>query len=490
MEKNRQIVWRFFYYCAIISYRILIIYFCKNKMFKKNLNVKILLLVMVLLVSSGFGCRGASEIEKKLKPVSLEFWGVWDDSTVFSGFINEYVRSHPNVTINYKKLRYDEYERMLLDAWAGGRGPDIFSLHNTWIPGYREKISVMPRSTTVPYVTYQAPLPGCKRKTEEVLGSKTTVAPSLTSIRDDYVSTVAKDVMFKDEKGINRIYALPLALDTLTLFYNRNLLDSANIPFPPATWDEFREDVRLLTRLDANKNIIQSGVAMGTFNNIDRAFDIISLLIMQNGGHLDNLQHERSLEALNFYLDFSSPYKEVYSWNDNMPNSLDAFIEGRTAFFFGYSYHVPMIKAKAPALNFSVATVPQLSLERPINYSNYWTNSIYKNSKNQKEAWDFLLFLNQKRNIKKYLETTKKPTALRDLIEWQSKDIKMEPFVLQVLSADNWHNLTNFNYVEESMRDMLNIITTNRIAAIEAEKEDDNISGYIEDMAKKIRRAQ
>lgn len=461
-----------------------------KKMIKKRLSVKILLLVMVLLTTSGFGCKGLSEVEKKLNPVSLEFWGVWDDSDVFSGFINEYTRSHPNVTIKYRKLRYDEYERMLLDAWAEGRGPDIFSIHNTWIPAYKAKISEMPRSTTVPYVRYQAPLPGCKRKTEEILDKKTTIAPSLVDIRDKYVSTVAKDVVFKDSKGVNRVYALPMSIDTLSLFYNRDILDSANIPFPPATWDEFKEDIRILTELDVNKNIIQSGVAMGTFDNIDRAFDIISLLLMQNGGSLSNLGDERALEALNFYLDFSSPYREVYSWNDDMTNSLDAFIEGRTAFFFGYSYHVPMVKSRAPALNFSVAVAPQLNLDRPINYSNYWAHSVYSKSSNQKEAWDFLLFLNQKRNVKKYLDVTKKPTAHRDLIEWQSKDSKMEPFVSQALSADSWHNLTNFNYAEEGVRDAINAIILKRGLAPEGEGPEYDVSKYIKDLDKKIKRSQ
>ncbi len=424
-------------------------------MSKNGINLKILLFIMVLLISTGVSCKCVStDVRKQLKPITLEFWSTWDDSKVFVGLIEKYKEFHPNISINYRKLRYEEYEKMLLDAWVEGRGPDIFSIHNTWVPKYKTKIFPLPKKISMPYVSYQPPLPGCKRKTEEIIETKTIYSPTLADIKDNYVATVFADVILKDAKGVNQIYALPLSLDTLTLFYNRNLLDSANIPFPPADWDEFIEDVRLLTRLDIDKKIIQSGTAMGTFDNVDRAFDIISLLIMQNGGNLYNFGDSRTLEALNFYLDFASPDSEIYTWNNKMPNSLDAFMEGKLAFFFGYSYYIPIIKAKSPTLNFAVSNIPQVDLSHPINYANYWVQTVFKNSKHPKEAWDFLLFLNKEENIKQYLKQTGKPTALRNLVKDQESNSQIKPFVSQVLSADSWHNITNFNYVEESFKEM------------------------------------
>src|SRR6056297_346858 len=59
--------------------------------------------------------------------------------------------------------------------------------------------------------------------------------------------------------------------------------------------------------------------------------------------------------ALDYYVQFASPLYEGYTWNNNMPNSLEAFIQGRTAMFFGYAYHRPEIKARNPQLNFSIA---------------------------------------------------------------------------------------------------------------------------------------
>ena len=183
-----------------------------------------------------------------------------------------------------------------------------------------------------------------------------TPLPSLVDIKNDFAETVYQDIIFKDDEEKSRIYALPLSLDTLVLFHNRDLLNRANIPYPPSDWEEFIENTRALTITDEEqKKVIQAGAALGTFNNIERAFDIIALLMMQNGSDLNDLNSDQALEALNFYLDFASPGREIYTWNNDLPNSLDAFAQGQLAFFFGYSYHIPIIKSKSPALNFSIS---------------------------------------------------------------------------------------------------------------------------------------
>ncbi|MCD4705790.1 extracellular solute-binding protein [bacterium] len=433
------------------------------KIFKTNFKFKILLLVFALLLTSGFQCKCVSwETKEQLSPITLEFWGVWDNSDVFEGIISKYNEIHPNINVQYRKLRYEEYENALLNAWAEGKGPDIFSIHNTWTVKYKNKIAYLPKEIELPYISYKPPLPGCKRATEQVIEVKKKASPLVSDIKNDYVEAVYYDVVFKDEKGKSQIYALPLFLDTLVLFYNRDLLDSANIVFPPADWDEFSEDVRILTKYDVNREIIQSGTAMGTFDNIERSLDILSLLMLQNGVDLNALTSkqyfQRTLEALNFYLDFASPEREVYSWNNDMLNSLDVFAQGKVAFFFGYSYHISLLQAKAPTLDFKIAPVPQVNLSQPVNYANYWNQTVFKRSEHIDEAWNFILFMNEEKNVKKYLEKTKRPTALRSLIEEQENNLQIKPFVSQVLTADCWHGYEKFNYIETVFQEMFDRI--------------------------------
>ena len=139
------------------------------------------------------------------------------------------------------------------------------------------------------------------------------------------------DVAYQDFVSENKIYAIPLYIDTLALYYNKDFLNSAGISFPPTNWDEFMDDVEKLTKKDQWGNIERSGVAMGTAQNINRSTDILALLMLQTGTemvsqdyrnavfnqatHLKGESFNPGRDALRFYTDFSNPTKRVYCWN-------------------------------------------------------------------------------------------------------------------------------------------------------------------------------
>src|SRR3989339_1703134 len=110
------------------------------------------LIILVLLTTTGFGCKqGNLAAYKELsEPVTLKYWRVFDGEDGFTEIIAAYRQLHPNVNIEYKKLRYEEYEQALLTGWADDQGPDIFTIHNTWVGKYKERIAPMPESIKLP----------------------------------------------------------------------------------------------------------------------------------------------------------------------------------------------------------------------------------------------------------------------------------------------------------------------------------------------------
>jgi len=76
--------------------------------------------------------------------VELEFWGVFDDSSIYAPLIESFNQENKHITINYYKKNSETYEKDLLEAMATGRGPDIYMIHNTWIPRYEEKLLGVP----------------------------------------------------------------------------------------------------------------------------------------------------------------------------------------------------------------------------------------------------------------------------------------------------------------------------------------------------------
>lgn len=433
--------------------------------------ITILSLLAVFLVSAGFGCKATdSKTQAAMQPITLTYWRVFDDSDAFQDIIAKYKAIHPYITIEYRKLRYEEYEKELLNAFAEDRGPDIFSIHNTWIKEYQTKIVPMPATITMAYPVVTGTI-----QKQVVSELRTTNSPTLKEIRDNFVDAVSYDVIGDDGK----VYGLPLSVDNLAMFYNKDLFNNAGISQVPQYWNkEFLQDVKKLTKQDPKKDLIQSGVALGGSSNINRFSDILSVLMMQNGATMmDNNQvlfnlvpaasrdtgYNPGVEALRFYTDFSNSGKESYTWNNTLPNSLEMFTSGKLAIYFGYSFDLPTIKTQAPKLSFSVAKLPQIEGNPPtnINFANYWVEVVSKKSAHPDEAWDFIQFITKEEQAKSYLDKTKKPTALRSLVASQRTDDAIGVFADQVLTAKSWYKGKNAQAAEDAFKEMIDIVVQN-----------------------------
>ncbi|MFZ1627278.1 MAG: extracellular solute-binding protein, partial [Candidatus Moraniibacteriota bacterium] len=408
--------------------------------------VAVVLLGVSLLTLSGCG-------EEKSAPylVTLDVWGVFDDSDAFNQVTADYRKINPYVKeIRYRKLPPETYKEDLLNAMASGNGPDIFMLRNTWLNDFSDK--------SVP-----SPAGFFTEKT----------------VRDSFIDVVAEDFL-NDQK---QLMAAPLSVDSLALYYNKDILNVAGISAPPKTWEELIAMVPLLKRVDEFGNINQSAIALGTGENVNRSSDILLNLILQHGGSIVDQHFSKTSgqQALGFYTQFAQLGRPTYTWNLRQHFSIDAFFEGTLAMMINYSYHYPTIRQKNAKLNFAVAPLPQFKDKSPVNFANYWGFAVSKNKAQvvdssqpatmisidnyQKarihESWQLLSYLtlpHPTNTIKlvnalsgksadapmpidparKYLELTKKPAARRDLIDVQKGDVIMSPFANGNLVAKSW----------------------------------------------------
>jgi multiple sugar transport system substrate-binding protein len=428
-------------------------------------------LIPLAIAMLGAGCGGSSGTTEAAKPVTLNWWGVYEDQDAVQPLINAYRTQHPNVSIEYRALRSSEYEQALVNALAEDRGPDIFALHNTWIPKYQAKLAFVPDSYSVPFTTIEGTV-----KKIPVTRLVTKQGISIRSLKSTYVDTVAADVVRPSDEtpAKDRIYALPLSGDNLALFYNKDLLNLAGIAQPPQFWTEFQNDVKKLTKQNAQGNIVQSGAGIGTAKNVLRAADILSLLMMQNGARMTDengfayfqetppeLQGREvppADEASIFYTDFANPAKEVYTWNDKLADSLEAFSQGKTAFFLGYSFNINDIRARAPKLNFGIGAAPQIEGNPQVNYANYWVQAVSKKSKSQNWAWDFVQSMTSAEQAGKYVEAAHTPTVLRSLLGKQLEDVDLSVFANQMLTARAWYRGKNETEMEAAFAELINTV--------------------------------
>jgi multiple sugar transport system substrate-binding protein len=421
--------------------------------------ILIFCLALLLLPILGLGCKGLSETEQaSIEPVTLTYWTVFGDVTFLESMAKQYNALRPYVKINVRRLRYEEFEDRLIRSLADDVQPDIVSIHNHWIRKYQNRLDPMPSSVQVANAYIKG-----KYAQELIVEQENNPMISIAQLRNSYVSAVAGDVVIS-----GNIYGLPLSVDTLALYYNKELLDRAGIPEPPRTWEELLDAVQKTRRVSSDGRIIQSGIAMGTGSNIPNAPDILSLLVMQKeldmtrGNavtfHVDLKRlgdAHPTIEALRFYTQFADSEREAYTWNNTFRGAFQEFTAGRSAFYIGYAFDQARIRQRSPQLRYEVLPMPQLDEDRPINVANYWIESVMAKSENKNVAWDFIRFLNNPDNIAAYSATTRQPSPLRSQVNDQVDDRFLGPFAQSALSAENWYRGQNIDVANDVLVDMI-----------------------------------
>lgn len=351
----------------------------------------------------------------------LEFkvWG-YDDEAYIKKLIAEYGKYRKKIKIQYQKFDADKYDEILVDALASGEGPDIFMIGNRDLVKQKSKI---------------APVP--------------TAQFGLTSYQRYF-----PEVAYQDFVADNQIYAMPLYVDTLALFYNKDFFDQVGITSPPKTWQEFQENVAKLRVLDEEGGILRAGAAIGgSERSVAHAADILNMIMLQNGTTMTNKgftaaafgsavkQKNPGLEAFNFYLQFANAASSYYSWSDSEPNSLDGFSSEKVAMIFGYREDIKAIKKRNPFLKFGVDVVPQPEgAAKAVSYANYSGLTVSKQSVNSAWAWDFITYVTTVSQVADaYLKLSDRPPAIRDpLIKDSLNDLSLGVFSRQALTARDW----------------------------------------------------
>jgi ABC-type glycerol-3-phosphate transport system substrate-binding protein len=412
-----------------------------------------------VLVMAYPGFEGEKTIKEDEKPieVTLEFWGLWDNSDDWEEIIEKFESEtynfngqKINVSINYSKKDFNSYEETLAKTKEKNSEPNIFMINNNWL----EK-----------YINQLEPLTGNDNYAEEYKLIK------YEELLEIFSAETLRNLIYKNE-----LYGLPTYSDSLALFYNKDLFLEAEIENPPLTWKEFKETAKKLTILDKNDEIVQSGASFGCGKNIDRSSDILSLLIIQGGAKMidfdRNIDINKEIEintvngiekrtpgerAVIFYTEFSDPEKETYIWDCEQEEAIKSFANGKTAMFIGYSYQIKNLLALNPDLDYAISKMPQLENSTIINFSNIWTPVVSKNNNClvkpmelsdeidcSKIAWSFLNFATREENSKIYLNSTGKAAARKDLLSEQiGSDNKINAFASQVETAINYNKFND-----------------------------------------------
>lgn len=321
----------------------------------------VFIFILVLVIRLAFSGQ-------KKEQITLSYWGLWDDQEIMQPLIDQYKKTHDNITVKYEKMSPQSYKDKLVTRSRNNQGPDIFRFHNTWIPEIKDVVSPLP---------------------ESVMSA------------GEFERTFYK-IAQKDLKVDNRYYGIPLSVDGLVLIYNEDLLKKAGISSPPTSWEDVLGYAAKLTTKTKDNQIISSGIALGTANNIEHFSDIFALFLVQNGGSITKLESREAGDALAAYRNRAETPNNL--WDETMPNSVNAFIQGKVAMILAPSWEILTIQQANPDIVVKSVPVPSLPDSKPISIASYWVEGVSKFSAHQKESWEFLRYLSEKEQETKLYE--------------------------------------------------------------------------------------
>ncbi|MBC7766578.1 extracellular solute-binding protein [Arenimonas sp.] len=365
----------------------------------KDLNIFQVLTIVVFLVIGIIGiamfATGKTGIGGSTYKAII--WGVLPKTSIDAGLESFSIRGQ-DPSFTYIEYPEEGFEQAILKAIAEGNGPDAIIFPDYMYYGQMNKLLTIPNTT----VTAQ-----------------------------DYTNTyldIARK--FTVQGGIK---AFPILIDPLVMYYNVNILKSEGILIPPKDWVEFANLTEKVVRKRDNGIIDRAYTALGEYDNIDHAKDILFAMLAQVGvnlsfydiqqgsyvsGLINQVTSSRlSREVLIFYTEFANPTKTSYTWNKSFKSSREAFLAGDLAIYFGPGSEVEYMRTRNPNLNFAIASVPQAYQDKKVTQAKVYSLGFMVTSKNPNATYQNVMsFFNTFEMNKSLSDSIHLASARRDVL--------------------------------------------------------------------------
>ncbi|MDE0307152.1 MAG: extracellular solute-binding protein [Albidovulum sp.] len=336
--------------------------------------------------------------------VEIEYWQYFFDARVsaMEQLIENFEAANPDIKVTMTHFPYADYRTKVAAAIPAGEGPDVVQLFYGWLNDYvaANLIQPLPNDAFPP----------------DMIGEE--FFPMVGAMRDG-----------------DNYWALPTAVRSLALFYNKRLFEEAGIDGPPKTLDELVETAKKLTKTDAAGNITQVGITAG-MNAQDHHW-FREVLVRQFGGdpYQDdyktvNYNSDAGVMAAEFYVGLANEHKVTAFGFMDEPQA--AFKAGRAGMHIDGSFRIGSLN-KTRGLSWGVTELPMNADGMKSNYSSYWVNAITTKAEGEKydAAVKFMQYVTSDEAMQIWLdvvgELPAKPSV--GLTEANANDDVFGPFI-------------------------------------------------------------
>lgn len=338
------------------------------------------------------GCR-STQAEVKPEKTELELWYYWDVSDArqcLETLVEKFNSENEKLEIRLKYVPDEDFKKTLALAVADGTMPDLAIVDSADVQYYSSMGTLKDLTDCVDEEEYlEWALAGCR-----------------------------------NEDG--RYVGLPLGLNCLTFYYNTDILERANVK-PPETLDEF---------LKAAKQVSSDSVYGCAFPSLQSAESIYCFLpvLWAMGGSMENLASEESARAFDFIHQLAADGSmSLSSVNMTLTDITREFANEKLAMIFAMSGSEKLIQEINPDIHFQVAELP--NGKPPVSVIGGET-LIVTSQTHAEEAEEFVRFMAEPEQIRKYLCGGGYLSPRKDVLEWQvSQDYSKQKYLTYLQNA-------------------------------------------------------
>lgn len=336
--------------------------------------------------------------KKHSQKIRFSSWGSESEIAFIKPLLDEFEKQNPDIKVEFIHIPKNYFQKLHLLV-ASNLTPDAVFINNLNLPLYAENNVFMDLTgflsaksfTLTPY-----PIHGMRKRFAEgeppyQLGSR------LFSPQDFYLT---KNTFFKEAldslsyKG--KLYAIPRDVSNLVIYYNKDIFDKYNVPYPDKSWtyDDFLQTCLKLTKdLNNDGKTEQFGVSFE-----EAPLFWLPWLWSNDGGfiskNLDSviINKPESIEALQFYADLRNKYHAAPSKSEaGSATMAQLFIQQKIAMHISGRWSTPRYR-KDIHFRWDIAKFPRGKAGSIVDCdASGW--AISSASRHPKEAWRLIKFL-------------------------------------------------------------------------------------------------
>jgi multiple sugar transport system substrate-binding protein len=295
--------------------------------------------------------------------ISYSIWGDPAEIKNQQAVVDAFHAANPKITVNVTVSDWDTYWDKLQTGIAGGDAPDVFAMDGPLFPDYQSRGVLLDLK---PYID-----------------------------RDGYDLGQLADQAVADFTTPDGQFGVPRDLNVIALFYNKEMFDAADVPYPDETWD-WQKLVEVAHQLTLDTNGDGKPDQWGFYTETSDMENYWSSLVWQNGGEIlapdgqsTVLGSDEAVGGLQFLQDLI--WKEKVMPEPALFAEIgDAFEQGKAAMEANGSWLVPT--HEAAGIDLGIAPLPKGPAGQATSI-NPTGAVVYANTRSPDAAWEFVKYL-------------------------------------------------------------------------------------------------